>query len=362
VDLGALLTRNAELAAQARGLMLDPEAPFPILSAKIKLTWRCNLRCSFCRLWRKPPKRKELGDRLEAGLVAEMLEELKLRGLLKVHFSGGEALLRPDLPEVIRSARRLDLQVNLTTNGTLLDKDMARFMVEQRVHSITISIDSPVREHHDALRGKRGAWRAAIRALEHLSSRRERKGRGPILAINTVVTRHNVDELGELYELLREKRADRWLLLPVDTEEQHLRPSEEQWQRLSTQWGAWSDLLRRAPIGGEAEKGPRRAGKGQYAGGFYAEHPCFAPWFNVFIDADGSAYPCCAGKGAMRPYGNVIGTPLRELLDGERRREVCCSMAAGHAFPVCESCDDYLHENAVFAKICEKEEPSWASE
>jgi MoaA/NifB/PqqE/SkfB family radical SAM enzyme len=356
LDLGVLMREDAELAARARRALVDPEAPFPTLSAKIKLTWRCNLRCCFCRQWRKRPEKRALGDNMSVDLVEEILEGLRARGLIKVHFSGGEVLLREDFPEIVRFARRLGLQVNLTTNGTLLDGDMARFLVDERVHAVTVSVDSSDRRTHDALRGGRGAWRGALRGVQRLAARRARKGRGPTIAVNTVITRHNLDGLPELHRLLTEAGVDRWLLLPVDTDESGLRPTAEQWRWLAARWDSWRPLMRRAPVPWNSEKSAARAGKGQYAGGFYGEHPCFAPWFNLFVDADGSAYPCCCGKGSMRPYGSVLESPVGELLDGSRRRELCCSMAAGHALPVCETCDDYLEENRIFAEVCEKEE------
>ncbi len=60
-------------------------------------------------------------------MVARVLTDLRRQGLRKVHFSGGEVLLRPDLETIIRQAVDLGLQVNITTNGTLLEKEQAAF-------------------------------------------------------------------------------------------------------------------------------------------------------------------------------------------------------------------------------------------
>ena len=79
----------------------------------------CNLRCPFCH-------NSELLDAAAAPPVMdgrELLDFLKKRqGMLDgVAFTGGEPLLRPELPELLRAVRELGYAVKLDTNGTLPD-------------------------------------------------------------------------------------------------------------------------------------------------------------------------------------------------------------------------------------------------
>jgi len=346
-----LLTEDADLAARAAALRGDPDAEFPVLSAKIKLTWRCNLRCRMCSLWRLPGARTVGPTELPVDLVADTLTALARCGLRKIHFSGGEALLYGGLQDVVRCARELGLQVNMTTNGTLLDNETVRFLVEERVHTVAVSIDSSDEREHDRMRGEKGAWRAAWRGIGRLAERRHRKKRGPVIAVNTLITRSSAPELGRLYDMLLAHGVDSWRLLPIDTESSAERPTADQWRDLASHWGEWAPLLARPPVDWSSERSAERAAKGKYAGVFYSRHACFAPWFNVFIDADGKVYPCCMGKRDMRPYGNVLDIPVEELLTGERRREIRMAMASGNAFPVCEFCDDFLEENDAFGAL-----------
>jgi MoaA/NifB/PqqE/SkfB family radical SAM enzyme len=355
MDLSRILTAERELGTRARRLIGEPESEFPLLSAKIKLTWRCNLRCQLCRLWRRPLLHNH-DCTLPAESVKTMLASLCGLGLRKIHFSGGEPLLLETFPELVRSARALGLQVNFTTNGTLLTKDMARFLVEERVHSVTVSIDSPSPRQHDLMRGLPGAWKLAWRGIENLLERRERKGRGPYVAVNTILTRKNIERLDELYDLLKERGVDSWRLLPVDAEDKKVRPTEEQWRELAGRWERWRDRMRRLPLDLNSPKSAKQAAKGNYAGRFYRDRVCFAPWFNLFVDADGMAYPCCMGKANLKPYGNALNTPMPELLAGPARRELCHSLAAGYIFPVCETCDDFLEENLAFWELYHKED------
>ncbi len=349
-----VLGSDPEIARSARRILTEPATDFPILSVKFKLTWRCNLRCSLCRLWQKPYNAATPDVTL--GQVETILKALKERGLRKVHFSGGEVLILDEFPRIVEAARSMDLQVNLTTNGTLLDKDVARSLVNNRVHAVNVSIDAADEKRHDRMRGVKGAWKRAWRGVDNLIERKRNKGRGPVVAVNTIVTRDNAAEMDSLYDMLIERGVDRWRLLPVDTQIKKIRPTAEQWQELAKKWERWRENMSRLPIDWSSEQSAKKAAKGKYAGRFYHDRACFAPWFNLFIDADGKTYPCCMGKTHMRPYGNAFETPVSELLAGEGRKEICCSLASGHLYPICERCDDFLEENEAFAHLYKMEE------
>lgn len=355
--ISSLLEREPGLAAAANRVRTDPETPFPLLSVKIKLTWRCNLRCKVCSLWRKPAELRQTRDLLPPERVEAILARLKEEGLVKVHFSGGEVLLVDSFPRLLRFARKLGLQVNFTTNGTLLDKETARLLIEERIHAVTFSIDSGRERQHDEMRGVEGAFRRTLSGLSLLAERRAKKGRGPDIGVNTVITRKNVKHLDALYQLLRDHGVDRWRLLPVDSPDKRLRPTPSQWTDLAQKWeGHWRPLLARLPLDWSSPKSALLAGKGKYAGTFYSDRICFAPWFNLFIDANGLVYPCCMGKGSIPPYGNILESDLSEILACRRRQEIRSSMAMGHLFPVCKTCDDFLEENQAFANCLVKEE------
>jgi MoaA/NifB/PqqE/SkfB family radical SAM enzyme len=350
MDISRLLVADAKLAAMAAALRREPDAPFPILSAKIKLTWHCNLRCRMCMLWQRAAEGL-CGRGLPERLVCGTLDRLRGQGLRKVHFSGGEVMLYDGLREVILHSVGLGLQVNLTTNGTRVDREAARFLVDEGVHAVTVSIDDAAPRRHDALRGVPGAWKAAWKGIDRLQHYASRKGRGPVVAVNTLITRENIERLDAMHELLVRRGIARWRLLPIDTEDRALLPTHEQWRALAGRWDAWRPLLGRLPLAWRADRPDRsahRAGKGCYAGDFYSDQPCFAPWFNLFIDANGAVYPCCMGKGHMQTYGNLLVDSLDAALRSTARREILAGMSAGRAFDICRCCDDFLEENAVF--------------
>src|SRR5436190_23082274 len=137
-------------------LLRSLEAPYSRASvrcAKIKVTARCNLRCSFCDYWRMRER-----DELSTDEYFRVLDQLAAAGCVKVHFSGGEATLRKDLSDLLARSAGLGMKTNLTTNGTLLNEERARLMVEAGTHSVSLSLDGPDAKTHDALRGVPGAF------------------------------------------------------------------------------------------------------------------------------------------------------------------------------------------------------------
>ena len=99
--------------------------PFKPLYVKLKVFYGCNLKCEMCNHWRdrrEPP--------VSGGRFKEVLYELAEAGTKKIHISGGEPMLRPQVPELIEQASALGIKVTMTTNGTLIDKVKAKRLVE----------------------------------------------------------------------------------------------------------------------------------------------------------------------------------------------------------------------------------------
>ena len=78
------------------------------------ITERCNSRCSFCDIWQQPAGADALPED-----VARNLHDAARLGLRFVDFTGGEPLLHPELPRMLRRARSEGLRTTLTTNALL---------------------------------------------------------------------------------------------------------------------------------------------------------------------------------------------------------------------------------------------------
>ncbi|RMF92190.1 MAG: radical SAM protein [Candidatus Schekmanbacteria bacterium] len=118
----------------------------------IEVTWsftkRCNLNCSFCLIDAK----KEY--RLSKKLCEKVLDEIIKGKVLKVILTGGEPLYEPSVFQIIKKLRYNGIAVELTTNGTLINKKILKKLADCGLREIQISINGSKAEINDYLMGK----------------------------------------------------------------------------------------------------------------------------------------------------------------------------------------------------------------
>jgi cyclic pyranopterin phosphate synthase len=131
-------------SAHSTGLLLDRRAR-PLLDLRVSVTDRCNFRCRYCM------PREHFGsghvflprsEILDFEEIARVVSALAPAGLRKVRLTGGEPLLRSELPKLVESlARTPSLDLALTTNGALL-AERARGLKEAGLTRLTVSLDA----------------------------------------------------------------------------------------------------------------------------------------------------------------------------------------------------------------------------
>jgi SynChlorMet cassette radical SAM/SPASM protein ScmF len=137
------------------------------------VTRDCNARCYHCYQpttkvanGARPPAAGQLGAERFLALV----DDARPLGLEKVKFSGGEPLLRADLPDIMAGVGARGLRMSIETNGYLIDDRLASVLAGNEV-SVSISLDGATAAVHDALRGHPGSFDRVMRALRLLSDR-----------------------------------------------------------------------------------------------------------------------------------------------------------------------------------------------
>jgi MoaA/NifB/PqqE/SkfB family radical SAM enzyme len=149
--------------------------PVPI-AITMALTYRCNLRCGYCQIWRAA------GEELTTQEVLAAIDELCDAGMCRLGLTGGEPLLRDDIGAIIGHAKHQGLFTSIFTNGALVRDHLDAL---RSVDVVLLSLDGP-RNVHDLLRGE-GSFESTIEALELL------RAEGIPIWTNTVITRHNTD-------------------------------------------------------------------------------------------------------------------------------------------------------------------------
>ena len=126
-----------------------------------EITHYCNMSCSWCATL--TPARNNADD-LSTESALDIIEQLSDLGTKMIHFSGGEPMLRKDLPSLITRAKQKNMMVALTTNGSSSSE-----AIEKVLHAdmIRVSIDG-TEKFHDDQREFKGAYKKAIKTLEFL--------------------------------------------------------------------------------------------------------------------------------------------------------------------------------------------------
>jgi cyclic pyranopterin phosphate synthase len=175
----------------------------PLRSLRISVTDRCNLRCHYCMpedeyLWLP---REDVLTFEEISRLADLFGEM---GVDRLRLTGGEPLLRRDLPDLIRqlAAKSWVRDFALTTNGVLL-ADRAADLRTAGLHRLTVSLDTLRRDRFQRL-ARVDALPAVLAGIDAA-----RRAGFTGLKIDTVVTRaDNDDELEDLIQFGRETDAE----------------------------------------------------------------------------------------------------------------------------------------------------------
>ncbi len=170
----------------------------------------CNLACIHCR--RLDVATEMMQNDLSLAESLTLVDQLASLGRLILVLSGGEPLIRGDIFEISRHATDKGLIVALATNGTLIDRAVAEKIKGSGIHRVAVSLDGADRSTHDDFRRQPGSLAAALAGISHC------RASGLSLQINCTVTRHNLHQLDQLYQLGLECGAEAmhfFMLVPV---------------------------------------------------------------------------------------------------------------------------------------------------
>ncbi len=203
---------------------------------RISVTDRCNLRCNYCM-----PEEPVWFPHAEILSFEEIVRLVRIavgRGVRKLRLTGGEPLIRRDLPLLVRMLASVSgvEDLSLTTNGLLLDT-MARQLADAGLTRVNVSLDTLLAERYRALTRRD----VLQRVLAGLEVARE-VGLAPI-KVNTVLLRGvNDDEAETLVSHAREHEWElRFIeLMPLENgstwELSKVVPGEELRRRIDSRW------------------------------------------------------------------------------------------------------------------------------
>jgi 12,18-didecarboxysiroheme deacetylase len=163
------------------------------------ITRRCNLKCLHCYAHaRNIPFDNELTT-MEG---KKLIDDLAGFGVPVLLISGGEPLVRKDLPELAAYAVEKGMRAVISTNGTLITPQMADTLKKIGLSYVGISLDG-MEEINDRFRGVKGAFKSALKGIENC------KKAGIKVGLRFTINKINVGEIPDLFRLIEENDIPR---------------------------------------------------------------------------------------------------------------------------------------------------------
>lgn len=165
----------------------------------------CMFRCKMCKIWKK---REHPAIEIKTDGFKDVIRSLKkidgyeFKGIT---FAGGEPLVEPEILDLVSVAAHEGFFTVMSSNGYLIDEEMAKRIGFSGLNSINLSLDSHNPETHDFLRGVRGSYQRVKEAIDNLS----RFCNNLSIGICTVIMKPNLGDILALIDWVRlEKRID----------------------------------------------------------------------------------------------------------------------------------------------------------
>ena len=277
------------------------ERKFP-LQLDMELTTGCNLKCPFCVQGSdNPPKVVHMSF----DLVNQMLLEGYENSLKSVKLQyRGEPLVYPQFKELIKLTKDSGIEVRFNTNGQLLNRDLAEVLISCGVHKVIFSVDSCIPSKYEKLR-KGGKFITLLTNLMNLQLLKEReKSDKPLVRIQAVKQELNKVEIeNNIYQDYFKVYADE-----IGIEDEFDFYDNKQDYTPLPKWH------------------------------------CEQLWQRLFVLADGTVIPCCAGidykEDKIYSVGNANTQSISEIWNSQKLRVMREVHRAGnsHAFEMCRKC------------------------
>ncbi|HIJ54750.1 MAG TPA: 12,18-didecarboxysiroheme deacetylase [Deltaproteobacteria bacterium] len=162
-------------------------------------TRRCNLKCVHCYAHAKD---RPFDNELTTQEGKSLIDDLAAFGVPVLLFSGGEPMMRKDLPELAAYAVEKGMRAVISTNGTLITQETARELKKIGLSYVGISLDG-MEEINDRFRGVKGAFHDALEGIKNCQAA------GIKVGLRFTINRFNVDEVPHIFDLLESMNIPR---------------------------------------------------------------------------------------------------------------------------------------------------------
>ena len=163
------------------------------------MTRRCNLKCMHCY---SNSRNLQYKNELSTDEGKKLISDLASFGSPVILFSGGEPLMREDLPELAQFAVDRGLRSVISTNATLITKKMGDILKKIGISYVGVSLDG-MEKTHDRFRGVKGAFDMTLTGI------RICRDAGIKVGVRFTMNRKNFADIPAIFDLIEEENIPR---------------------------------------------------------------------------------------------------------------------------------------------------------
>ena len=180
----------------------------------IEVEARCNFNCRYCYNKKSFAQKGRAVKNLSQGVIKKVIDQAAKAGIKNLRFTGGEPMLRPDIFKLLKYAKSKNINNNLNTNCSLINKkniDKFKGLLEV----VLIPIESNSGKKEDQLAGYENALEKKITAIKLFKSIKT-----PIVRAGTVITKDIIKNFNLMADLILGLPIDEWdLYRPISNDE-----------------------------------------------------------------------------------------------------------------------------------------------
>lgn len=296
-----------------------PSAPYRM---DLAITYRCNNDCAHCY-----NARERNFPELTTEQWFKIIDQLWALGIPHIVFTGGEATLRNDLPELIAHAESNGQITGLNTNARrLIDQTYVQKLVDAGLDHVQITLESCDEQIHDEMMRAKGAFKQTIQGLKNVLATRL------YVMTNTTMLRTNVHKIPDTLDFLAELGvptiglnaliyAGSGLTVGTGLHERELQPILDMAVKKTSEYG--QRLIWYTPTQ-YCNFDPTQSNLGVKG--------CTASLYSMCIESNGNVLPC---QSYYSPLGNILTDPWDSIWN----HKLSVQLRERHGLPAkCEGC------------------------
>ena len=265
------------------------------ISLSIEPAAICQLHCPECTLGSQNLERTNKFMDLE--LYKKIIDEAAPNLLYLMLYFQGEPFLSPTIFEMIHYANTKHIFTTTSTNAQVIDKTVAKKIVESGLQKLIISLDGVTQETYEKYRVG-GNLDKTLQTIKFITEEKKiNNSNYPKLELQMIVFRHNEHEIEQFKKLCKTLNVQKITIKTAQiynyTNKIDLIPTIKKYSRYKLINGNWTLKNK-------------------------LHNRCLRMWQGAVITTDGELLPCCFDKNASYSYGNLTEKSLKELWHSEK--------------------------------------------